>query len=706
LVAGTEFLHGVKIRRQFAWRVIGTALLSAVICVFSLEAAKSEGAHDLSAFTISAPRTSSPPPIDGSIDHPAWRAAAHVALDWNVDFRRPASDKTDAYALVDASYLYLAFVAHQSVPVLATQRTTGKAVDSDDWVAAFVWPGGVNGFQYMFKCNALGVCYQTSSENADFAPIWRAAGRITADGFIVTMRLPLDVMRGDGQDRWRIQLARQNNRIGNGTLVWAYAPDMDAEDQAVYAGYLDGMHGLGAPVRPRPRLGIYGLGAIGSSRSGGNTSRVGADFAIPVSRSGSVVGTIHPDYSNVELDQQTIAPTEFRREFLEVRPFFTQGASFYNKFDAIADPGNIMLYTPGVATPSDGLAFEGTQGNFGLAAYEATSPLRTDAAQAASWSSADNVYSATLQRVTLNAPGLVDRATAGYVRVDNQRNLFAYADLGTDAGTNVLDPSRAQWSEFGAASHGRAYFIGAALRKIGEFYDPLDGFVAHPDIAGWAGSGEQDVLPPAGPILSVSLVSSIDRYHNARGALDQSDQNVGIGVQTRSQYSFFASSGSDFLLLPDGQGAMFDQNGVTIGYRDQSTTPTSFSYNAGRFGDGYLRSWSRTVSFQAGAKGSVMLEADDTALAADDGTTPKQWLERAAFSYQIGPQTSLAIGVRRIIGAEQQNQFVDASNVSAALHDRIGADDLYLVYGDANALATPPRLLLKWVHYFGAEKGT
>jgi len=28
------------------------------------------------------------------------------------------------------------------------------------------------------------------------------------------------------------------------------------------------------------------------------------------------------------------------------------------------------------------------------------------------------------------------------------------------------------------------------------------------------------------------------------------------------------------------------------------------------------------------------------------------------------------------------------------------------VYGDANALATPPQLLLKWVHYFGAEKGT
>jgi hypothetical protein len=50
--------------------------------------------------------------------------------------------------------------------------------------------------------------------------------------------------------------------------------------------------------------------------------------------------------------------------------------------------------------------------------------------------------------------------------------------------------------------------------------------------------------------------------------------------------------------------------------------------------------------------------------------------------------------------------YVDASNVSVALHDRVGRDDVYLVYGDANALVTPAQVILKWVHYFGAEKGT
>jgi hypothetical protein len=682
--------------------------LAAFLCTGG--AAHAEAVKTVSSFSIEAPRVAEPPPIDGTIDHSVWRTAAHVTLNWNVDFRRPASDVTDAYVLTDGAYLYVAFVAQQASPVLATQRTAGKAVEGDDWVAVFLWPSGINGFRYMFKCNAIGVCYQTSTENDDFSPIWRAAGHIMSGGFVVTMRIPLGVMRGDGSDQWRLQLARQVNRVGDDTPVWAYAPDMDDEGQAVYSGILNGMRGLGASLRPRPRLAVYGLGALASQSVGGSTSRVGADVAIPITRTASVVGTAHPDYSNVELDQQTIAPTEFRREFQEVRPFFTQGSSFYNKFTAINDPGNILLYTPGVPTPAGGLAVEGTQGDFGLAAFNASSPGRTDAAQTASWSSRNNVYSAALQRVTVNMPGFADRTTAAAVRIDNQRNAYAYAEYGSDGGTNVSDAAQASWAEIGAAHRGPTSFLGAALRKIGAFYNPVDGFVAHPDIAGWAASGEQDVLPRWGPVLFVGLFGSIDRYRNAAGDPDQADQNVFLSMQTRSQFSFSSSWGSNFLLSPNGSGGLFDQNGLTIGYRDQSTTPTSLSYNVGRFGDGYLRSWTRIASVQVGPRGSLLFEADDTNLAMDDGETAKQWLERGAYAYQFGPQTSLAIGVRRIIGEPppvfDTPSFVDASNVSIALHDRIGADDVYLVYGDANSLRTPPQMLLKWVHYFGAEKGT
>jgi hypothetical protein len=680
-------------------------------------------APDLSAFVIRAPRIAAPVAVDATLDDPAWQTAAHTRLTWNVDFRRPADDATDAYLLADDSYLYVTFVARQSSQVLATQLTAGKAVGSDDWVAVLLWPSGVNGFSYTFKCNALGICDQTSTENDDFAPIWIAAGRKTSGGFTVSMRIPLDILRGDGRDRWRIQFARAVNSTGDETPVWAYANGMDDEGQANFAGYLDGMRGLGAAARPQARLAIYGLGAIAPHSAGGDTSRVGADFAIPISRTASIVGTAHPDYSNVELDQQTIVPSEFRREFQEVRPFFTQGASFYNKFSGINDNGNIMLYTPGVPTPADGLAVEGTSANLGFAAFDAGSKERNDSAQTASWTSDDKWFSAALQRVTVDQPGITDRATAGTFRIDNQRNAFAYADIGSDAGSDVLDASQASWSEFGAARYGPTSFLGVVLRKIGKYYDPVDGFVAHPDIAGWAANGEQDLLPPRpNPIVFAAMFASIDRYHDASGVLDQADQNLTFALQTRTQFSVSAFTGSNFLLSTTGpggepctlthpcRGAFFNQNGASVGYRDQTSTPTDVSYSTGDFGDGYLRSWQRSSAVRVGTRGVFSVEADDTSLLLNDGVTVKQWLERAGYAYQLGGQASVGVGVRRVVGYEppvfSELSYVDETNVSIALHDRVGRDDLYLVYGDANAQKTPPVIILKWVRYFGAEKGT
>src|SRR5580704_13422787 len=45
-------LHEVKICRRIVWRIICSASLAAVICVFSPKAALSEAAPDLSAFAI------------------------------------------------------------------------------------------------------------------------------------------------------------------------------------------------------------------------------------------------------------------------------------------------------------------------------------------------------------------------------------------------------------------------------------------------------------------------------------------------------------------------------------------------------------------------------------------------------------------------------------------------------------------------------
>jgi hypothetical protein len=66
---------------------------------------------------------------------------------------------------------------------------------------------------------------------------------------------------------------------------------------------------------------------------------MGADFSLPVTPTAAFFGTFHPDYSNVELDQQSISPTVYQRTYSEVRPFFTQAASYYNRFSCAVCPG-------------------------------------------------------------------------------------------------------------------------------------------------------------------------------------------------------------------------------------------------------------------------------------------------------------------------------------------------------------------------------
>src|SRR6202011_1156200 len=149
----------------------------------------------------------------------------------------------------------------------------------------------------------------------------------------------------------------------------------------------------------KPRIALYGLGTYASKRADLTTSRMGGDFSVPVTATSSIYGTIHPDFSNVEVDQQTISPTAYQRSFNEVRPFFTQGANFYENFDCDVCPGLSQLYTPAIPTPRDGYAFEGKQGRFSFAGFDAVGTGRTDGAAAMSYRTADNRWRLSAQTV-------------------------------------------------------------------------------------------------------------------------------------------------------------------------------------------------------------------------------------------------------------------------------------------------------------------
>jgi len=607
---------------------------------------------------------------------------------------------------------------------MAQQHTNEVGDGTDDEVWIDLWPNGNSGFYYQFAVTSNGTHFQYSSENTAYSPTWTSFGTAFDGGFTITMRIPIKVLRGNGGGGWKAQFVRIVRSTGE-RQIWSYAPAQTNGDDVTYAGSLNGM----APAvasRPKPRFGVYGLGGLGSAGSGLTTSRMGGDFSVPVTATASVYGTIHPDFSNVEIDQQTISPTAYQRSYSEVRPFFTQGANYYDNFSCDACPQVSQLYTPAIPTPRDGYAFEGKQGAFSFAGFDAVGDGRNDGATNVAWVSSDNRWHISGQSVAANLPGITDHVDTTGISWGDNTHLQAYFDYGSDSGTDVLAGDRAQRYDGGFYYYTNTFGFAASERKVGQYYEPVDGFVQHADIAGYALYENKIWLFNQNSWLnSIQFGTYLDRYHAQSGALNQTDTNGWIDILTKSRVDLQATVGSSYLLLNSGVFTPISQNGVGVTWHSgtmnnpgsnmshgSSSTPTTVTWNTGRFGPGRVDSWLRSTTMRMGMRGTLSLEADDTRAYEDLGTTNIQWLERLSYTYAAGKDSSLAVGVRRIIGTPpivdlmSLPVYTSAWNLTFAYHHRTPHDELYIAYGDASQLSTLPQFVVKLIHYFGAEKGT
>ena len=709
--------------------------------------------------TLAIATVAAPPPLDPRADPAAWNAIPAVSLAWDVQHQRRATEPAQARLATDGRFFYARFDVKQRERLLQIQHANNVGDGTDDEVWVDFWPGGNAGFYYQFAATSNGTHFQYSSENSVYEPTWESHGSAFDGGFTVTMKIPIDILRGTGNgSTWKVQFVRIVRSTGE-RQIWSYAPAQTNGDDVTFAGLMAGM----APVsgaRPKPRVALYGLGEAGSAASGLSTSRAGADFSLPVTPTASFFGTVHPDFSNVEVDQATISPTAFARFFSEVRPFFTQTSNYFDNFDCDACPGLANIYTPNIPTPRQGYAIEGHQGQIAFAAFDSVGFGRIDAAESLGYKSPDNHVRYFMENVSANCSlpatgacpfgraSVHDTTFANGLSYNDGKHVSGYANYGTDGGSNVAAGDQAQHYDLGTYLYTNTSGLALSTRKIGRYFVPADGLVQHPDIAGYAAYAVKLWnFTGASKLNSAGVSFYADRYHNRFGPLDQTDNGITFDALTKNRIDVTASIGSSYLLQDfDCTAATcvfspVSQNGLGITYHSGtvsapgnfpshggSSTPTSLTFNTGRFGPGRLDSWTRSTTMVAGTRGTLSLEADDTRQYLDArGRTNVQWLERASYTYAPSADSSFAIGVRRIVGTppvvfaaaptscttvativqiDGSLPCTGAWNLSFAFHRRAPHDELYVGYGDASRLSTTPAFVLKLIHYFGAEKGT
>ncbi len=708
-------------------------------------------------------------PLDPSLSDPLWATGAVPAATYqNVTTRRPATLVTNVDLLYDNKNLYVGFHAEQAgVPIVATQSANDVGFGVDDFVGIGIDTSGNGSQVYYFETTPKGVRYQQANENARYRPDWQAAAKIQGDAWNAVMIIPLKALRisAGSEHTWRFNLVRGIASAGE-HYSWAFDGLMQDQSSGNWPAFPDvrfwpTLHGLkiagsGAAVRPQPRLELYGLSSTGQNRNlfaqadgeflPETIRNAGADFTYPVTNTINFVGTVNPDFSNVEIDQQTIAPQEFRRGLQEYRPFFAQGANFINSnaspIGGFVTPPDLIFYSPGVGPFDRGAKVEGAFGkqSFGILnfrgydqvtgnqfddvayGFKHAEPTRTFLY----WADGVLAHHSLFGTDSTNEIGVAGR---------NLKTGFVWSvDTAAETGTWVPAPGYAHSNNMFVDVHKPNYETYLGYIDISPNYNPIDGVTTASDVRGF-----DFFVNPSGStpgLKNWNIFAYGDRYLDRSGHVHQADSLVSLSAALKNGISINGVGPSVGVLrgyaLDDpakyplgcndqhlpvgfftgfpnyqcGRDVRFDLFGGGLGYRDGTPAPLDFSYNYGPFGSNYLHLFSVTTSRPLGSRFSVSGEYDGTfERSLSTGHLESQTLRRITFGETLGSDSNLSVSLRSISGIG--GFALPGINLAANYHRHFpNGNDLYINYGTPAASTTLNRLIMKYVFRFGGGAGT
>lgn len=340
--------------------------------------------------------------IDGRLDEPAWNQATRVPLDWewfpgdNV----PPPVATDCWITYDTSNLYIACLAHDPDPSAIrahfADRDDLERTVQDDHIIILLDPFADQRRGFQFRVNAVGVqmdaFFSTTEGIEDFAwdAIWRSAGRITDEGYVVEVAIPFRSLRfpqSSQAQTWGVILERSYPRSSRYRIRSA---PTDRSNSCLLcqanqvSGFQDISPGTNVELYPTVtarRTDTRESFPDGPIVTGDPDFHPGLDVRWGITPSLSLNATANPDFSQVEADvAQLDVNTRFALYYPEKRPFFLEGA------DIFETPVS-AVFTRTVADPAGGLKFSGKAGANGIgffAAYDRSTNLLFPANQGSS----------------------------------------------------------------------------------------------------------------------------------------------------------------------------------------------------------------------------------------------------------------------------------------------------------------------------------
>ena len=318
--------------------------------------------------------------VDGLLDESLWSQATVIDLPYEISpaDNTPAPVRTTMRMATTRDALYIAVHAADPDPSKIRAHLTDRdSAFRDDFVGVMLDTFDDRRRNYEFFVNPLGVQMDlireeaTGNEDDSWDGLWTSAGRITAEGYDVEIRIPFSTLRfrgGEGPKRWGVIAFRAYPRSVRHQLANVTVP-RGGNCLLCHASKFEGMEGVqqGRNLEVVPTLTITDAQSRDhrGGEWGGDGMRVepGLDVSWAPSPNLTLNATINPDFSQVESDQAQLDLTSnFALYFPEKRPFFMEGADYFNT------PFQV-LYTRQIADPDFGLRVTGRSGSGAYGAF-------------------------------------------------------------------------------------------------------------------------------------------------------------------------------------------------------------------------------------------------------------------------------------------------------------------------------------------------
>ncbi len=716
-------------------------------------------------FSFPVARAPHPLSLDPSLSDPAWAAGEvpNGSGPWeNVTTRSAAPHETTAYVLYDNKSLYIAFKAAQrGTTITATQATNDSGFGIDDFVGIGLDTSGAGSTSYYFETTPRGVRYEQANENVRYRPRWLAAAKVENGNWKAVMVIPLSALKISGSQTWHIQFVRQVAARGE-HYVWGYSGIMQDAPSGNWPQFNDtrfwpsatGIKIAGGG-RGQGRADIFGLESAGGERelfqqANGEflpmkVRNYGLDVSYPLTPTISFVGTANPDFSNVEIDQQTIVPQEFQRQLVEYRPFFAQGANFINASSGSRTPSggittapNLIFYSPDIGPFDWGAKTEGTFGkqSFGVLAFrgfdQTTGNTFADEAYGYEHALPDGTFYYWSDGVLAHhsISGDDDTMEFGAQGRNYHNGLVWFVDHAFEDGSWVPQ-GHADFSQASVDIHKPNWEVFTSYMDTAPNYNPIDGYTPISDVRGPMAFFNFVGSTPG--IKNWTWFTGVDRFIDETGAVHQADtqsllnvtfknnfsiDGAGVAVGQLRQYGIpsgpncsgpieYQSTFTGYPCYRDGVTQPYNLYQIPAGYGDGTPSPVDVNYSWGPFGGNYVHLFTASTARPVARIVTLGLSYDGTyERSMTTGVLDSQWLRSVTLGVNLGDESTFTVALRDINGYGGFATQI-GNNLAVAFHERFrGGNELYVNYGSPAAGATIDRLIVKYVFHAGADAGT